>query len=260
VTAAKIRNQRTLLQRNHVEPPRQILDRMKELARAAERATSIEQLLGLEGTAARLYFGHFGGMIKVDDNGLGTFAFEHRNRRPPHDPINALLSLAYSLLAKDLTVVAATVGFDPFWGFYHQPRFGRPALALDLMEMFRPLVAESAVLTAVNTSMVDAGGFVRTGGSVTLTLRSYEQRMDALVTHPVFDYRVSYRRVLEIQTRLLRGMCAGSRRRFRHSRRGSERRGDVDSPGGAREPQVIQGAGVAGGRRGDEVPSACAAA
>lgn len=215
--AGKIRNQRVLLQRNHVEPPRQVLDRLKQLANQAEEAVSLGQLLGVEGTAARLYFEHFAGMLKVDgDEALGAFAFEHRNRRPPRDPVNAMLSLMYSLLAKDLTVVCLAVGLEPFWGFFHQPRFGRPALALDLMEMFRPLVADSAVLSAVNTGMVDAGSFVRVGPSVSLTpegrkgmLRAYEQRMDGLVTHPQFDYRVSYRRVLEIQARLLARFIAG---------------------------------------------------
>lgn len=210
VVSTKIRNQRTLLRRNHVELPRQELARLRVLARSAERAVDISSLLGFEGTAARLYFQHFAGMIKVDDAEISTFVFDGRNRRPPRDPVNALLSLAYSLLSKDITIVCATVGLDPFWGFYHQPRFGRPALALDLMEMFRPLVADSAVITAINTRMVDSSSFVRVGPSVTLTpagrkglLRAYEQRMDGLVTHPVFEYRVSYRRVLEIHARLL---------------------------------------------------------
>ncbi|MEX2270435.1 MAG: CRISPR-associated endonuclease Cas1 [Vicinamibacterales bacterium] len=216
LVAAKIRNQRTLLQRNHVEPPRIALRRMKALAQSAEAAESLETLLGLEGTAARLYFEHFGGMIKVDDEAWPAFSFEHRNRRPPKDPTNALLSLAYALLAKDLTIVSASVGFDPYWGFYHQPRFGRPALALDLMEMFRPLIADSAVLSAINTRMVTEGDFIRVGQAVSLTaagrkglLRAYEQRADGLVTHPLFDYRVSYRRVLEIQTRLLARFVMG---------------------------------------------------
>jgi CRISPR-associated protein Cas1 len=214
--AAKIRNQRTMVQRNHTEPPRDVLARLKELAGRAETASALDQLLGIEGTAARLYFGCLTGLIKVEDAALTTFAFEHRNRRPPRDPVNALLSLAYSLLSKDLTIVCAAVGLDPFWGFYHQPRFGRPALALDLMEMFRPLVADSVVLSAINTGMVAPEDFVRVGPAVSLTpngrkglLRAYEQRMDALVTHPIFDYRVSYRRVLEIQARLLARFIAG---------------------------------------------------
>ncbi len=213
LVAGKIRNQRTLLQRNHVEPDRNTLAGMKEMAERAERAGSLEELLGIEGNAARLYFGDFAGMIKTDDGEQrAEFAFDFggRNRRPPRDPVNALLSLGYSLLAKDLTVACYAVGFDPYMGYYHQPRFGRPALALDLMEPFRPLIADSAVLTAINTGMVTARDFVRVGGSVALTasgrkgfFRAYELRMDTLVTHPLFDYRVSYRRLLEIQARLL---------------------------------------------------------
>ena len=102
------------------------------------------------------------------------------------------------------------VGFDPLLGFYHQPRFGRPALALDLMEPFRPLIADSAVLSAINTRMVTQGDFVKAGPAVAMTasgrkgfFRAYELRMDTLVTHPLFDYRLSYRRLMEVQARLL---------------------------------------------------------
>jgi CRISPR-associated protein Cas1 len=219
LVAGKIRNQRTLLQRNHVEPNRQTLAGMREMAERAEGAGSLEELLGLEGNAARIYFGEFAGMMKPDEE-AGTrplpFEMDGRNRRPPRDPVNAMLSLGYSLLAKDLTVACYAVGFDPYVGFYHQPRFGRPALALDLMEPFRALIVDSAVLTAVNTGMVTARDFVRAGGAVALTaggrkafFRAYELRMDTLVTHPLFDYRVSYRRLLEIQSRLLARVLEG---------------------------------------------------
>jgi CRISPR-associated protein Cas1 len=219
LVAGKIRNQRTLLQRNHVEPKRQTLTGMKEMAERAEGAESLEELLGLEGNAARMYFGEFAGMMKPDEEaGTSPLPFEMvgRNRRPPRDPVNAMLSLGYSLLAKDLTVACYAVGFDPYVGFYHQPRFGRPALALDLMEPFRALIVDSAVLTAVNTGMVTARDFVRAGGAVALTaggrkafFRAYEMRMDTLVTHPMFEYRVSYRRLLEIQARLLARVLEG---------------------------------------------------
>ncbi len=226
LVAGKIRNQRTMLQRNHVEPQKAALAGMKAAAERAERAESLETLLGIEGAAARTYFEQFAGMIKpVHDQtredpeaGAGglTFDFEGRNRRPPRDPVNALLSLAYSMLAKDLTIACYAVGFDPYMGFYHQLRHGRPALALDLMEPFRPLIADSAVLSAVNTRMVTERDFVRAGESVGLTaggrrgfFRAYELRMDALVTHPLFEYRVSYRRLLEIQARLLARVIEG---------------------------------------------------
>ena len=214
LVAGKIRNQRTMLMRNHIEPPGKAVRRMKYLAGRAETAKSLEELLGIEGLAAHIYFGLFAGMLKRggewDGEQPAAFDFQARNRRPPRDPVNALLSLGYSLLAKDLTVACYAVGFDPMIGFYHQPRHGRPALALDLMEALRPLIVDSAVLSAVNTKMVSERDFAAAGQAVSLTaagrknfFRAYEARMDTLVTHPLFDYRVSYRRLLEIQTRLL---------------------------------------------------------
>lgn len=231
LVSAKIRNQRTLLMRNHLAPPEEALRFLKSLVDEAERTESLESLLGIEGTAARVYFEHFGGMIKrgrsedldrapwEPDDELPawlSFDFRGRNRRPPRDPINALLSLGYSLLVKDLTVACSAVGLDPYLGYYHQPRQGRPALALDLMEPFRPLIVDSAVLSAINTRMVQPDHFVAAADAVALTpdgrkafFRAYEQRMDQLVTHPLFDYRVSYRRMLEIQTRLLARVIVG---------------------------------------------------
>lgn len=217
IVSTKIRNQRTLLQRNHIEPDARVIDGMKRMARRAQSAEALDELLGVEGTAAALYFGAFAGMIKVDDDAAPpAFDFRTRNRRPPRDPVNALLSFAYALLTRDLTFICHAVGFDPYIGFYHQMRFGRPALALDLMEGFRPLIADSAVLTALNTGMVTAEHFASAGDAVALTskgrgafIRAYEQRMDHLVTHPVFGYRISYRRVLEVQARLLARYVTG---------------------------------------------------
>ena len=227
ITAGKIRNQRTLLMRNHIEPPATALLEMKRMADRAETCGSLDELLGLEGNAARVYFGLVGGMLKVDSgegevgDGGFRFDFEGRNRRPPRDPVNALLSLGYSMLTKDLTVACSAVGFDPMMGFYHQPRFGRAALALDLMEPFRPLIVDSAVMTAINTRMVTTGDFMTVGESVALKpggrkafYRAYEARMDTLVTHPLFDYRVSYRRMLEIQARLLAKVLQGEVGRY----------------------------------------------
>jgi CRISP-associated protein Cas1 len=169
------------------------------------------------GDEAPAAFGVSGGAEPAGRNGRPfTFDFANRNRRPPRDPVNALLSLAYSVLAKDLTIICHTVGFDPYLGFYHQPRFGRAALPLDLMEPFRPLIADSVVLSAINTRMVTSRDFVRAGPAVALRpegrkafFRAYEQRMDTLVTHPLFGYRVNYRRILEIQARLLERLLRG---------------------------------------------------
>ncbi len=215
----KIKNGRTMVRRNAegTRVPPHTVDRMRELAESAEAATSLESLLGIEGTAARLYFEAFSSMVRVPEDGdRMALDFDGRNRRPPVDPINALLSFGYAMLAKDVAVTLISVGFDPYMGFFHQPRYGRPALALDVMEEFRPLIVDSVVLTVVNTGAVKSGDFVRRGGAVALTpagragfLRAYERRMDELVTHPVFGYRISYRRVLEVQCRLLARHLSG---------------------------------------------------
>ena len=140
----------------------------------------------------------------------GEWDFHGRNRRPPRDPVNALLSFGYAMLAKECTVALAAEGLDPFWGFYHRPRHGRPSLALDVMEPLRPLIVDSAVLTAVNTSMVSGGDFVTAASGCVLKpsgrkafIRAYEARLDQLVTHPLFDYRCSWRTILKLQARLL---------------------------------------------------------
>ena len=220
LVAGKIRNQRTLLMRNHRQPSQEWLAQMKYWVGRAETAASMEELLGVEGMGARIYFGNFDGMLRTDDGESRAdempFRFEHRNRRPPRDPVNALLSLAYSVLAKDWTVTCPQVGFEPLLGFYHQPRFGRPSLALDLMEPFRPLVADSAVMTAINAGMVQPKHFVQAAGSYALTqegrkafYHAYELRMDQLVTHPLFGYKLSYRRLFEVQCRLLVRLLEG---------------------------------------------------
>jgi len=208
----KIRNCRTLLRRGYSECPKEVLAEFGRLAAHASRARSVESLLGIEGAAAKLYFSQFSNLIKA---GLG-FDFRARNRRPPTDPINALLSFVYALLVKELTVTALAVGYDPYIGFYHRPRYGRPALALDLMEEFRPLICDSAVITAVNKGEIKASDFIERAGAVSLTPRgrrqaiaAYERRVDTLVTHPVFGYSISYRRVFTVQARMLARYLSG---------------------------------------------------
>lgn len=217
--ASKILNCRTLLRRNDPEPSPAALFELKQLARKAREADSLESLLGIEGTAARRYFAEFPRMLKGTNP--EDFDLDGRNRRPPRDPVNALLSFCYSLLAKELAVAIRAVGLDGMLGFYHQPHFGRPSLALDLMEEFRPVLADSTVLGAINNGVIQRDDFVRAAGAVTLTkdarrrlILSFERRMDQLVTHPVFDYRISYRRVLEVQARLLSRVLLGELSRY----------------------------------------------
>jgi CRISPR-associated protein Cas1 len=216
LVAAKIRNARTMLRRNATGVDRELLADLERMARTAERATAAESLLGIEGTAARLYFGAFGLMLKGSDERVARFDFERRNRRPPRDPINALLSFVYAVLTKEFAIALAGVGLDPMVGVYHRPRFGRPSLALDLMEEFRPLLGDSTVINAVNTAVVDHDDFVTLEGSCALTadgrkkvIHAYERRMDQLVTHPTFGYKLSYRRVLEVQARLFTRFLLG---------------------------------------------------
>lgn len=204
----KIANCRTMLRRNHPDAPEQLLRDLAALVEAPESAGELATLLGIEGNAARLYFEAFPALIRLDEK--LAFDFTTRSRRPPQDPVNALLSFAYSLLVKDVALAARMVGLDPFLGFYHQPRYGRPALALDLMEEFRPIVADSVVLSLINNATVTGGDFIRSSLGVALrsearrrVLHAYERRMEEEVTHPVFGYRISYRRVLEVQCRLL---------------------------------------------------------
>lgn len=216
LVVSKIKNARTMLRRNAEDLTPRVLDDLTGLADSAERAERIESLLGVEGTAARLYFGELPKMLRAS-HALGErFDREGRNRRPPRDPLNAMLSFVYALLTKDVTVTLVLVGLDPLLGVYHQPRFGRPALALDLMEELRPIVADSVVLSAINNGVIGEGDFIERNGAANLTdaarkrlVLAYERRMDLLVTHPVFGYRVSYRRVLEVQARLFGRVCTG---------------------------------------------------
>ena len=217
VVNGKILNSRTLLRRNSRERSDEVLGQLKRLADRALAVTSTGSLLGIEGTAARLYFGAFPTMLQKEKRLPGSpFSFEGRNRRPPTDPVNCLLGYVYGLLTKELTATAFAIGFDPYQGFYHRPRFGRPALALDLAEEFRPLIAESVVVNLINNGEVAASDFLVRAGGVTLTqsgrkavLTAYERRMAAELRHPLFGYKASYRRILEVQCRLLAAHLLG---------------------------------------------------
>lgn len=207
--AAKVHNQRTLLRRNGEGLAESLFSELKRVADAVPEAASLGELIGHEGVHAALYFSKFGSMLRPRSDELG-FDFEARNRRPPKDPINAMLSFGYAMLAKECTVALLAAGLDPHWGLMHQPRHGRPALALDLMEEFRPVIGDSAVITAVNTGVVTRRDFVlgATGCALKPTGRKrfiecYEARLDQLVTHPVFEYRCSWRQVIRLQARLL---------------------------------------------------------
>ena len=218
VVIAKLRNSRVLLRRNHPEPPAAALREIKRLAASALTADSLQTLLGIEGAAARVYFAHFGSMLRAKAQ---SFDFHTRNRRPPRDPVNAVLSFLYSMLIRQAMVSTLAIGFDPYLGFYHQPKYGRPALALDMAEEFRPVIADSSVLTLFNNAELKEADFIYRAGSVALTrngrktaIKAFERRLDTLIRHPLFKYSISYRRVMEVQARLLGRFLLGELKQY----------------------------------------------
>jgi CRISPR-associated protein Cas1 len=226
VVRAKLSNQRTLLMRclrsraddgeessrGSDEPAAR---EMATLLLRLEDARSIDSILGFEGQGASLYFAEFGRFLKAQPPGQG-FDFRSRNRRPPRDPVNALLSFAYAMLVKDCFSALCIVGFDPYRGFFHVGRHGRPSLALDIMEEFRAVIADSVVLGLINNRTVTPEDFVVWREACQLTEEGrrkffvgYEQRKATVVTHPVFGYKMSYSRMLEVQARLLAAYVRG---------------------------------------------------
>lgn len=216
MVAGKIQNARQLLLRARREadakettspldvPARALADALPK----AGTAQDLDKLRGIEGDAARTYFGAFSQMIREDRE---AFAISGRNRRPPRDRTNALLSFLYALLVNDCASAAEGVGLDPQVGFLHALRSGRPALALDLMEELRPVLADRLVLTLINRRQIAAGDFEeRPGGAVLLAEKArkavvvaYQKRKQDEVQHPVLDQKMPLGLVAHTQARLL---------------------------------------------------------
>lgn len=217
----KIRNGRVLLRRNGGDAVGSVVEQLGQLVDAAEAAESPASLLGIEGTAARLYFQALPRLVTRASDLPGPQFTGLRNRRPPTDAMNCLLSFCYGLLVKDMLAACLAVGFDPYIGLYHRPRFGRPALALDLAEEFRPLLADSVAVTLVNNREIAASDFLVRAGAVTLTadgrktvIRAWERRMSTHIRHPLFGYTVTYRRAVELQARILAAHLLGELPRY----------------------------------------------
>jgi CRISPR-associated protein Cas1 len=214
--AGKIRNCRVLLRRNGGDEAGRVVGQLAVLARHAEVAAGAAELLGVEGAAARLYFEAFPRLVSRASELPGPGFSGLRNRRPPTDAVNCLLSFCYGMLTKEIMAACLAVGFDPYLGLFHRPRFGRPALVLDLAEEFRPLLADSTVLTLVNNREIGASDFLVRAGAVALTaggrksvIRAWERRMTTQLRHPMFGYTVSYRRAVELQARILAATLIG---------------------------------------------------
>jgi CRISP-associated protein Cas1 len=214
----KIKNQRVLLRRHGVLDDA-VAAEWESLARGVEKAADGDALRGVEGRAARLYFEGYARLLR--ERGGEAFTMDGRNRRPPRDPVNAMLSFGYALLARECAEVLRRVGFDPMRGFLHGMGWGRPALGLDLMEELRVLLVDSTVLRVVAEKRVVAGDFKRELQGVALApgarrafLQALDQRREEEITHPVFGYKVSYRRAIELQARVLARVLEGEAERY----------------------------------------------
>lgn len=216
---AKILNARQVLQRNIRERSgehplaEQAVRELAAAARNAREASSEAELLGVEGNAAESYFGVFETLITAEG-----FPFTCRNRRPPRDPVNALLSFAYAVLASDCKSALEAVGLDSAVGFYHKDRPGRPGLALDLMEEFRAPLADRFVLALINRKqikpndfMVDEGGGVQLSDDAKRTmLTAWQERKQDGILHPWIRERMTVGMLPHIQARLLAQYVRGA--------------------------------------------------
>ncbi len=217
VVLGKLANCRTVLRRairdaNSLEPRVQILEkaatRMKIGIEAAQRATDINQLRGIEGEAATNYFGAFN---SLQSNFQKVFAFEKRSKRPPLDPINSLMSFVYTMLAHDLRSACESVGLDAAVGYLHRDRPGRPGLALDLMEEFRPWLADRLIFSLINRQQVNSGDFkVLENGAVLMSpegrrtiITAWQQRKSEEIFHPIVNEKVTIGILPFLQARLL---------------------------------------------------------
>lgn len=214
LVSAKIANQRILLQRNHGSLGDMVLEDLVTEAQHAKAGGLLDVVRGHEGQAAAIYFRHFAGMFKTPL--AADFDANGRQRRPPPDPINAVLSFAYTMLAHECVAALRLARLEPSIGAFHTCRPGRPALALDLMEPFRPLIADSVAVSAFNRGELAEGHFLRTAGGCVLTdsgrrafFGAWGRRMDTEVTHAVFGYRLSYRRMLVLHARMIAAWMLG---------------------------------------------------
>lgn len=222
VVIAKIANSRTVVQRSLRDRPdadkpenlEQAVRRLGRLLESVASATVTDTIRGHEGDAARVYFAVFDDLITASKQ---DFFFRGRNRRPPLDNVNALLSFVYTLLTHDVAAALETVGLDPAAGYLHRDRPGRPSLALDLVEELRPVIADRLVLSMINRRQVDPAGFRKAEASGVLmddatrkeVLIAYQKRKQEEIQHPFLGERVPYGLVPHLQATLLARFVRG---------------------------------------------------
>lgn len=213
---AKLYNSRWVLERATRDYPMRLdIERIKKasdfintLVFSANESSNLESLRGIEGEAASLYFGVLDELILQQKD---YFKFVGRNRRPPKDNVNALLSFAYTLLANMVGSALETVGLDPYVGFLHRDRPGRISLALDLMEELRSVYADRFVLTLINKKIVNHKGFIQQeDGAIIMTdatkkafLDAWQEKKKEMITHPFLDEKIEWGMVPHVQALLL---------------------------------------------------------
>ncbi len=214
--AGKLYNAKWVLERTRRDNPLRVkielleaaASHIKESLDCVMRATDLDELRGLEGKAAVIYFSVFDEMIL---NQKEEFFFTERNRRPPLDNMNCLLSFLYALLANDIASALTGVGLDAYVGFLHRDRSGRQSLALDMMEEFRPILADRVALTMVNRKQVTSKAFERKeSGAVLLTeagrkiiLQAWHEHKEETITHPFLEEKIKWGLVPHVQAILL---------------------------------------------------------
>ena len=216
IISGKLANCRTVLRRaardttdpQRVDDLNRIANKLTASLNEVGNATQLAALRGIEGDAASLYFSAFNAMVNVKDS---AFQYTKRSRRPPLDPLNALLSFAYTLLAHDVRSGCEATGLDPQVGFLHRDRPGRPGMALDLMEEFRPFFADRMVLSLINRQQIQARDFVqRESGAYFLTdsgrktfLTAWQERKQDTITHPFLNEKTTVGLLAHLQSRLM---------------------------------------------------------
>lgn len=208
IVAGKLRNQRTLMRRifrAHPGAPDKLTISITNALKQVEAAPDLDSLRGLEGSAARAYFSVFRSALR------SGWESPRRQRRPPRDPLNALFSFGYTLLGQNVSTALEVAGLDPYDGFFHADKYGRPALTLDLVEEFRSVIVDSLILTVVNKRILAAQDFLEKGEGVYLRphalrkfLFQYTRRMQTEVFHPLAGKRLTYQKCLEVQARRMR--------------------------------------------------------
>lgn len=208
IITGKIRNCRALLQRSTRDgmvDAREEVAHLQYLLHRAQTASDLEAIRGIEGEAAACYFRGYGRLVSTCG-----FMFVQRNRRPPLDPINTMLSFGYALATRGAATAARVVGFDAHVGFLHYDRYGRESLALDLVEEFRPIVVDALVAALVHRRVLTPSDFTQTLTECRLKdharkrfIDQFERKLASEVRHPILNQRVTHRRAMELQARIL---------------------------------------------------------